>query len=594
MRSYSLGALFNRMPAGLRRLAGYLAEYRGQIAASVVFMLLAGGASSLIAMLLGRLTDIGFYDEKAWVIVAAPVGLILIAVLHGASMFMSNYLLGNISQSIMARLRAQMFAKLIRWPAASYQRNHSGSITSKFVFEANVALSNASKSSITLVRDSFQVVSLTLVLVWKDWTLALISLFIAPLVAWLLRYIADKMREVMASCQASFVDILKGVRAIYDGHRLVKISNAYDFETRRFAFVNDAVRKMMIDMSKITVLGTPLTQLICMVGVAVVLTFAMYQVSLEALTLGDFVMFLAALLLLMPPLKNLAGVNAGFVIMNMAAQSIFDTLDELEESDAGRTELASCSGDVLFENVCLRYPDAQTDAVHDFTLHARPGDVIALVGLSGAGKSSVVQMLPRFWNPTSGRILIDGVDAASVTLASLRSHIAIVSQNVFLFDGTIRENIAYGASGVTEEALERVLEASALSDFIETLPQGLDTQVGEAGSRLSGGQKQRISIARALLKNAPILILDEATSALDSQSEAVIKEALARLMAGRTTFIVAHRLSTIENATQIVAMQGGIILEKGTRKELLAKKGLFAELTRLQSLEDKKQEAEAA
>ena len=576
--------LKSRISPNMRRLVGYLPPYRWKIALAIFFMVAAGSASGLIATLLGKLTDLGFYEQDPWIIFAAPIGLIFISILHGGSMFMSNFLLGNVSQSVMATLRSQIYHKLIRWPTPTYQANNSGAIGSKFVFEANVALSNATKSVIILVRDSFQVLSLTIVLLWHNWMLALVSLVIGPMVAYLLRYISNKMRTVMSTCQASFGTILGNVRETYDGHRLVKISNAYEFETNRFQKTNESLKNMMIEMTKVTSLGTPVTQFIFMVGVAIVLGFAMYQSHLGILTLGDFVTFLAALLLLMPPLKNLAGVNAGFVMMNLASESIFASIDEKEEDDTGTETLDICRGDLVFDHVSLRYPGTDRDAVHDVTLHAKPGDVIAFVGLSGAGKSSIVQMIPRFWNPTKGKILLDGHDITSLTLESLRRHIAVVTQDVILFDGTIRDNIVYGTPEATDAEITHAIEAAALTDFIASLPQGLDTPVGEAGGRLSGGQKQRISIARALLKNAPILILDEATSALDSESEAKIKDALSRLMEGRTTFIVAHRLSTIENATTIVAMAEGKIQEMGTREDLLAKPGLYAELVRLQAI----------
>lgn len=576
--------LTSRISPSMRRLVGYLPPYRWKIALAIFFMVAAGSASGLIATLLGKLTDLGFYEQDPWIIFAAPIGLIFISILHGGSMFMSNFLLGNVSQSVMATLRSQIYHKLIRWPTPTYQANNSGAIASKFVFEANVALSNATKSVIILVRDSFQVLSLTIVLLWHNWMLALVSLVIGPMVAYLLRYISNKMRTVMSTCQASFGTILGNVRETYDGHRLVKISNAYEFETNRFQKTNESLKNMMIEMTKVTSLGTPVTQFIFMVGVAIVLGFAMYQSHLGILTLGDFVTFLAALLLLMPPLKNLAGVNAGFVMMNLASESIFASIDEKEEDDTGTKTLDICRGDLVFDRVSLRYPGTDRDAVHDVTLHAKPGDVIAFVGLSGAGKSSIVQMIPRFWNPTKGKILLDDHDITSLTLESLRRHIAVVTQDVILFDGTIRDNIVYGTPEATDAEITHAIEAAALTDFIASLPQGLDTPVGEAGGRLSGGQKQRISIARALLKNAPILILDEATSALDSESEAKIKDALARLMEGRTTFIVAHRLSTIENATTIVAMADGKVQEMGTREDLLAKPGLYAELVRLQAI----------
>ncbi len=584
--------LKSKLNPSLLRLVTYLKPHRGKIAMSLVFMIGAGAASSLIAMLLGKLTDVGFYDQEAWIVVAAPIALIFISVLHGGSMFMSNYLLGKTSQAVLVKLRGEIFHKILHWPADTYQKNSTGNITSKFIFEANVALSNASKSCIILVRDSVQVVALTCVLVWNNWMLAIVSFIIAPMIFKLLRYISKRMKMIMETCQASFASILERVKEVYEGHRLIKLSDTYALEMDRFKRINDGVSKMMIDMTKVTSMGTPLTQLIFMSGVALVLAFAMFQISQRVITMGDFVTFLAALLLLMPPLRNLAGVNSGFVVMAVAAESIFATLDEADEADEGKVDLTTCKGDFVFEHVSMRYPNTKRDAVHEFNLEVKAGDCIALVGLSGSGKSTLVHMIPRFWNPTKGRILLDGIDIRDLKLESLRRHIAIVSQDVMIFDDTIRNNVLYGSPDATEAEVWKALEDASLADFVRTLPEGLDTVVGEGGSRLSGGQKQRLSIARAFLRNAPILILDEATSALDSENEMKIKGALVSLMKGRTTFMVAHRFSTIEHATKIVAMADGVVKEMGTRAELLEQNGLFAELLRLQSLEKREGKTE--
>ena len=584
--------LKSKLNPSLLRLVTYLKPHRGKIAMSIVFMIGAGAASSLIAMLLGKLTDVGFYDQEAWIVVAAPIALIFISVLHGGSMFMSNYLLGKTSQAVLVKLRGEIFHKILRWPAATYQKNSTGNITSKFIFEANVALSNASKSCIILVRDSVQVVALTCVLVWNNWMLAIVSLIIAPMIFKLLRYISKRMKTIMETCQASFASVLERVKEVYEGHRLVKLSDTYALEMDRFKRINDGVSKMMIDMTKVTSMGTPLTQLIFMSGVALVLAFAMFQISQGVITMGNFVTFLAALLLLMPPLRNLAGVNSGFVMMAVAAESIFATLDEADETDEGKVDLTTCKGDFVFEHVSMRYPNTKRDAVHEFNLEVKAGDCIALVGLSGSGKSTLVHMIPRFWNPTKGRILLDGIDIRDLKLESLRRHIAIVSQDVMIFDDTIRNNVLYGSPDATEAEVWKALEDASLADFVRTLPEGLDTVVGEGGSRLSGGQKPRLSFARAFLRNAPILILDEATSALDSENEMKIKGALVSLMKGRTTFMVAHRFSTIEHATKIVAMADGVVKEMGTRAELLEQNGLFAELLRLQLLEKREDKTE--
>lgn len=568
----------------LNRLARYLMPHKRTLFLAVVFMLLAASASSLIALLLGKLTDSGFYETDPGMVLAAPVGLIVIAGINGLSMLMSNYCLGMVSQSVMMTLRRELFSRILRWSVITCQNNPTGLIASKFINEANFALSSAAKSAIILVRDSVQTVALCVVLVWHNWLLAIVSLCLAPVVIKLLRWISQKIKSVMYSSQQNVATLIMRVKETYEAERLIKISGTYDREKQRFREVNNQIADLAIRINKISSIGTPATQLIGMTGVAIVLGIALWQTQQGMITLGEFVTFLTAMLLVLQPLKRLAGVNAAIVGMSVAAESIFQTLDEPLEADTGTVELRDVKGAVTFEHVSLRYPNAERDAVSDFNLEVKPGESIALVGFSGSGKTSVVNMIPRFWNPTAGRILIDGTDTKDVTLSSLRNQIAIVSQDVVLFDGTIRENIAYAMPDVTEEALARAVEAAALKEFIASLPQGLDTPVGEAGSRLSGGQKQRISIARAILRNTPILILDEATSALDSESEAAIKTALDRLMAGRTTFIVAHRLSTIRNASRIVVMNEGVIQEIGTHETLLEKGGAYANLSKLQSL----------
>lgn len=574
----------NVLSPSLQRLAGYLVQYKVSIALALIAMIGAGAASSLIAVLLGKLTDIGFYQQEPWIIIAAPVGLIFISALNGGSMLASNYLLARISQSVMMTLRRELFSRILRWPATAYQNNPTGLIASKFINEANFALSSAAKSAIILVRDSVQTVALVVTLIYHNWLLAIAALCLGPVIAKLLRWISQKIKSVMFSSQQNVATLIMRVKETYEAERLIKISGTYDAEKKRFREVNDQIADLAIRINKISSIGTPATQLIGMTGVAIVLAIALWQTQQGMITLGEFVTFLAAMLLVLQPLKRLAGVNTAIVGMSVAAESIFQTLDEPLEADTGTVELRDVKGAVTFEHVSLRYPNAERDAVSDFDLEVKPGESIALVGFSGSGKTSVVNMIPRFWNPTAGRILIDGTDTKDVTLSSLRSQIAIVSQDVVLFDGTIRENIAYAMPDVTEEALLQAVEAAALKEFIASLPQGLDTPVGEAGSRLSGGQKQRISIARAILRNTPILILDEATSALDSESEAAIKTALDRLMAGRTTFIVAHRLSTIRNASRIVVMSDGVIQEIGTHEALLEKGGAYANLSKLQSL----------
>lgn len=568
----------------LQRLARYMLPYKKQLVLAVIAMLAAASGSSLIALLLGKLTDAGFYNQSPEIIFAAPVALIFVAALNGGGMFFSNYILSRVSQSMLVTLRKELFHNMLHWPEEVRKKNPSGIISSKFLIEGNVALSGATKSAIVLVRDSVQVVSLIFVLIWHNWLLTLVCLIMAPAVVFLLRTISRRIRSVMASSQQNIATLLARVKESYESDRLIKISGTYDFELSRFHDVNQIVRDLVLRITKISSFGDPLTQLIGMAGVAVVLVVALLQTQRGDLSFGGFVTFLTAMLLLLPPLRRLAGLNSALVGMSVAAQSLFGSIDEPLEMDKGKFQAEYLSGAVEFKNVSLRYPNADRDSVKNFTLKVEAGKSIAFVGLSGAGKSSVVNMIPRLVNPTSGEILMDGIDTREFTLASLRRQISWVSQDIVIFDGTLRSNIAYGSPSASEEDIRRAADAAALGDFISSLPEGLDTPVGEGGGRLSGGQKQRVSIARAFLKNAPILIFDEATSALDSESEEKIRLSLEQLMKNRTTFMVAHRLSSIRNADKIVVMENGQIIEEGTHEELIARGGRYASLTNLQSL----------
>lgn len=567
----------------LTRLFRYALPYKWQLVMASIWIVGAASMSSLTATLLGKLTDLGFYEKESWVIAAAPATLIGVTLLYAVSTVMSTYLLTKISQSILVTLRTELFARILHWPFANYQSHSTGLVCSKFVNEANIALGGAVSAAIILVRDSLQIIALFAVLFWQNWQLTLVALVVGPVGALIMRAISQRTKRIVKASQAAIAGILSRVQESYKVERLVKISDTYDFEMDRFRPINQKIRRTELKRQIMQGLGTPVTQVITMSGVAVVVAYALFEAQAGRLTIGEFITFLSAMMLLMPPLQHLAGLNATFASISVAAKSIFDTMDEAVEEDKGTVELKNVKGAIEFKDVHLTYPGTTRKAIKGVTLSVRPGEHVALVGLSGSGKSSMVNLVPRFWSVSSGAVTVDGVNVEDCTLASLRNHIAVVSQNVILFDATIRENIAYGMPEVSEAAIEKAVEAAALTEVVAALPKGLDTLVGEAGGLLSGGQKQRISIARALLKDAPILILDEATSALDSESENQIKEALETLMKGRTCLTVAHRLSTIDRADRIVVMQDGVIVEEGTPAELLAKGGAYARMVRLQT-----------
>lgn len=575
--------LKNKIDPNLLRLWQYVKPFKGLLIGSAIFMGLSGAMSGLIATLLGKLMEVGFYDKETWALIAAPLALIVVTIFYGLFGFLSSYLLAKVTQNALIRLRTELFRNMTKWPAQHYQNLTSGQIAARFINEANNALTSAGRSCILIVKDGLSIVCLLFVLIYYNWQLTLVTFAVAPLIVWTLRTISRKMKSVIAGNQKSIAVLLATVQDAYKANRLIKVYHNYETESNNFGVINRTIRDQQMRILKLTSLGTPATQLITILAVALVVGVALWESQQGWITIGDFITFLTAMLLLMDPLRHMAGLNSTFVTMSVAAKGIFASIDKPLEEDKGTLELEKASGRMTFENVSLKYPGSKKFAVSDFNLEVNPGEHIALVGESGSGKSSIINMIPRFWLPTKGRILIDGHDYKDVTLTSLRDNIAIVTQDVFLFDDTIRNNIAYGMPNATEEEIQAAVKAAALEPFIESLPHGLESQVGEAGDKLSGGQKQRISIARAILKNAPILILDEATSALDSESERHIQTALDNLMQGRTCFTVAHRLSTIENADRIIVMENSKIIEMGTHQSLIEKDGKYANLVRLQA-----------
>jgi subfamily B ATP-binding cassette protein MsbA len=569
-----------------RRLLGRVLQERRILAVALLAMLVSAATEPLMARMTGLLLDQGFYQRDARAGLWVPAAFVGIFVLRGLASFASTYLLNRVSQGVLVELRAQMFDRLLTWPQKNFEDTPSGIVVSKFINEASNALNAAAEVMTTAVRDTLTVLALLGMLLYYNWQLTLVTLLLAPLISLVLKAFSRRLRRLSLESQAMLGELTRSVQEAHDGSRVIKVYGAQQQEGERFAAINLKLRRFALKMQVAWSAATPVTQVIAATGLAIVIGVALYQARTGQLSPGDFITFLTAALLLLPPLRHLAALNGPIARMLAAGESVYGLIDSGSEPETGTRTLERARGAVSFDSVSFSYPSAITAAVQDVSLDVRPGETIALVGPSGAGKTTLINLLPRFIEPTAGEIRLDGVPLRELTRAGLRRQLALVSQDVMLFDDSIAANIAFGSTrGAAPEAVRAAAEAAFLLPFIESLPQAFDTRIGENAIKLSGGQRQRLSIARALLKDAPILLLDEATSALDSESERYVQQSLERLMSGRTTFVVAHRLSTIERADRIVVMQGGSIVEIGSHAELLARGGLYATLHRIQFAE---------
>ena len=551
----------------LVRLYKYFLPYKGKIAVASIFLIATALTSSATATLLGKLTDVSFYQGGSWLVFALPAAVIAVTLVFAISTVLSAYIMSQISQSVLVTLRKELFNSVLHWPESQYQKVSTGLISSKFVNESTIALSGAADSVTVMIRDTVQIIGLLCVLFWHDWILTLVTFVIGPALFIVLRLLSRKVKVVVKQSQETLGNMISRIQESYEAERIVEINDSYDFEDERFSKVNMRIRRLALKTNILQGLPTPLTQILTMVAVAFVVAVALIEAQGGALTFGQFVTFLSALLLIKAPVQHLAGLNSTFASISVAAKSIFDVIDAKPELDTGKKELKEIHQGIVFEDVHLRYPGQNADALKGISFTVKNGESIALVEVTG------------------GRITIDGIDIRDYTLESLRSQMSLVSQDVFLFEDTIKNNITYGEKiSVTEDEINAAIDAADLRGLVESLPKGIDTSVGEGGKLLSGGQRQRISIARAILKNAPIIILDEATSALDSKSENEIKNALKNLTKGKISITVAHRLSTIEDSNRIYVISDGEIKEEGTHQSLLAENGIYAKLCKMQEV----------
>jgi subfamily B ATP-binding cassette protein MsbA len=570
-----------------RRLLGLSLPYWRMFLVAACGMALYAATDTAFAWLVNSLLKAvspdqgsGDYRElRGWI----PLAILVLFLVRGVAEFGSTYGLGWIGRRVIASLRARVFDKFMRLPARFFDQSSSAELLSRLTFNIEQIADSTSSVVTVMVRETLTAVGLIGYMIYLSPALTAFVFIAVPVVALLTRTLARLFRRYSGRIQQSMGDVTRVAQEALQSQRVIRIFDARDYENRRFAAANERNRRMHMRLIVTRATGDAVIAFVAAGGLAGVAAFATSDTVRAAMDFGDFGGFITALLLLMRPVRQLTGVNAVVQRGLAAGESVFGLLDQPEEVDTGGERPARVAGRVEFRGVGFTYDRAKGAVLRDIDLTVPAGHKLAIVGRSGSGKTTLVNLLPRFYDHDTGEILLDGRPLGDYTLSALRSQISLVSQEVVLFNDTVANNIAYGAlHGAPREAVERAARAAHLDELLAQLPQGLDTVVGDRGLLLSGGQRQRIAIARALLKDAPILILDEATSALDTESERYIQAALEELMVNRTTFVIAHRLSTVEHADSIIVMSEGRIVERGTHRELLAANGQYAMLYRLQ------------
>lgn len=564
-----------------KRLIGYLRPQRKMFAlgllGAVVFSI-SMVSFTAFAKVFG---DGTFEHRDPRTIVWLPLALIGLFLLRGLGDFTQTYCMGYVGRQIVKRLRDQIFERIVHLPVGYFDRSSSSVLLTKLTYNTEQVGQAATDSVLVTTREALTIIGSICALFYFNARLATIALIMGPLVAWLIGIINKKFRRYSHRIQDSMGDITRIAKETLEAPRVIKVYNAENYQAAQFEGVNEHNRRSHMRLVLTKGLSNPVVQMVTATGSAIVLSIAIADAIHGRQSMGDLLAFFVALVGIAQPLRALVGVSGPLQQGIAAGQSIFELLDEPAEPEGGGLVVERARGDIEYRNVSFAYPTRQGTKLRDVSLTVAPGEMVAIVGPTGSGKSSVVNLLPRFYEPESGSILLDGREIHEYQLQNLREQIAVVTQDVVLFNDTIRANIAFGRKA-SDEQIERAAEAALVMEFVRELPAGLDTMVGDRGVLLSGGQRQRISIARALLKNAPILILDEATSALDTESERFIQAALEKLMHNRTTLVIAHRLSTVENADRILVVKDGRIIEGGTHAELLALQGQYATLYRMQ------------
>ncbi len=561
-----------------KRLLAIVKPYRMRALLSLVAMAGTAATQPLLGKALELLLDRGFRNKVEFSLWLVPAILISLFVVRGVFTFATAYLNNWVMSRVLNDLRGMVFDRLLRLPVARFHEESTGKIINTVIADVRQVVDMINSVFLAFVRDTLVVAGLLIGLMLLNWKLTLIALAVVPLTAVIVRTTTGRLRRLNRDNQRVTGEMTQVVEEAARGHQVIRIFSGERYERKRFEARSEALRGFSQRMTVAAAATVPITQIATALAVSVVIVIAIRS----EMSVGEFTNFITMMLMLLQPLKALVEVNGPMQRGMAAAETVFSMIDAPLEHDSGAKVLGRASGNLRLEGVSFRYSGNNPLALSDVSLDIQPGQTVALVGVSGGGKSTFVNLVTRFYSPQSGRLLLDGVPYEDISLASLRAQLAMVSQNVVLFDDTLGANIAYGVETVDSERLAAAIKAAHLSDVVAALPDGVDTMIGENGMRLSGGQRQRVAIARAIYKDAPILILDEATSALDNESERAVQAALDALMAGRTTLVIAHRLSTVERADRIVVMEQGRIIESGRHDELLAAGGMYANLYRLQ------------
>lgn len=563
------------------RLLGYVKPYWRVFGISIIAMVMLAITNPATAALFKYMVAGVFLtqdEERIRQIIAA---LIILSATAAIANYISGLCLHWVANKVIMDLRSALFARLLAFPSKFYDHQTSGNLVSKFTFDVTQIKEASTNVLNVLVRDSLTIMGLLAWMFFIDWEMTMITLLTAPAIAGFLLVIRRRLRRMSKNVQDSMGEIHNILGEVITGERIVKLYSGQEREENRFQRAINNNRRYTMKFTSAAVASSPVVQLITALALAAIIYVSAQKAAAGDIGVDDFVSFFAAILIILGPLKRLVRINEHIQRGLAACESVFGLLDESTEEDKGRVVLTKLDGKVEFRNLRFSYDDSEVNALSNISLIINAGETVALVGASGSGKSTLANLLPRFYQNSEGSILLDGEDIREIPLSKLRQYIALVSQDIVLFNDTIKKNIAYGRKDVNDEEIIKAAEKAHAMEFIKNLPAGLDTNIGDKGSKLSGGQRQRIALARALLKESPILILDEATSALDTESEHAIQLALDEVRKDRTCLIIAHRLSTIENADRVIVLDNGCIVESGTHLELLNQNGIYARLHRI-------------